>query len=336
MENDKPSYQEIENELNEYKQLLWQLSDEYKLNLGRAEKELEEQIEKYKQLEKEKSTAPNTGSEPSFISKLGLPACILHQDGTIASYNNKFKFLIELMSYEIEDLQNISFLLKKDTSNQLAEKYENYKAGENGIFQSIFKVKNSFQGIINILLRIYSTDETKESLAIFMEINNHEISELCDGNQVKNNPENQSKEKNDTNSQEFNSLKTDILVFAEKYEVYSEMQKLFSEKKPKSDSDKQVLKEINNVFDLESTRAKLLEKLGAQFKSFVQDFSRKYDDLTSNEEKHCMLIKAGLTYKEIAALMDISINGVKIARNRLRKKLDLENEIKTSDFIDQF
>jgi DNA-binding CsgD family transcriptional regulator len=49
-----------------------------------------------------------------------------------------------------------------------------------------------------------------------------------------------------------------------------------------------------------------------------------------------MLIKAGLTYKEIAAMMDISINGVKIARNRLRKKLNIENDIKTSDFINSF
>jgi DNA-binding CsgD family transcriptional regulator len=47
------------------------------------------------------------------------------------------------------------------------------------------------------------------------------------------------------------------------------------------------------------------------------------------------LIKAGLTYKEIASIMGISINGVKIARNRLRKKFELENETKTSDFIDK-
>lgn len=335
MENEKPSYQEVENELNEYKQLLWQLSDEYKLNLGRAEKELQEQIEKYKQLEKEKGSS-TTATESSFISKLGLPACILRQDGTIANYNNKFKFLIELMSFEIEDLQNISFLLKKDTSNQLAEKYENYKTGENGIFQSIFKVKNSFQGIINILVRIYHPDEMNESLALFIEINSQEISELSGNTEIPKNQEKQEPEKNDTASQEYNSLRTDILVFAEKYEVYSGLQKIISGKKAKDPEAEKLQKEINAVFALENDRAKLLEKLEIQFKSFNHEFSNKYEDLTSNEEKHCMLIKAGLTYKEIAALMDISINGVKIARNRLRKKLDLENEIKTSDFIDQF
>ena len=81
-------------------------------------------------------------------------------------------------------------------------------------------------------------------------------------------------------------------------------------------------------------RNKILEKIQSTYKSFIFHINQKYPELTNNEEKHCMLIKAGLTYKEIAALMGVSINGVKIARNRLRKKFDLENETKTSDFID--
>ena len=95
-------------------------------------------------------------------------------------------------------------------------------------------------------------------------------------------------------------------------------------------------KEFISLFDLTSSRKKILEKINQQYKNFTQTFYNKYPELTSNEEKHCMLIKAGLTYKEIAAIMDISINGVKIARNRLRKKLKLENDIKTSDFISSF
>ena len=108
------------------------------------------------------------------------------------------------------------------------------------------------------------------------------------------------------------------------------------EKKGQEIETKEICKTIIDTFNLDATRTKLLDKINLQFKTFMHKFSEKYEDLTPNEEKHCLLIKAGLTYREIASLMDISINGVKIARNRLRKKLDLETAIKTSDFIDEF
>lgn len=65
MSENKPAYEQLEQELNEYKELLWQLSDEYKVNLGAAEKELAEIKEKYKQLESSKEVVKveeNTGS----------------------------------------------------------------------------------------------------------------------------------------------------------------------------------------------------------------------------------------------------------------------------------
>lgn len=356
MENNKPEYHEVEKELNEYKQLLWQLSDEYRLNLGKAEKELTELKNKYSLLEKQKSVdSPTTAY--SFISQIGLPACIIEHDGRIIKYNNKFKFLVELLSFEIEDVENLTFLLVKDKVNKLSEKFFEYVSNDEGIFQSTFKVKNAFQNVINILLRIYRFEEQKESLALFVEINNQEISNLTEfatpgrTEETKEIPENEEAEeeieeeieeaeivkKEPTNDEDL-SFKTDIEIFAEKYEVYSDLIKIYSSKDKKNQEieAKEIRKNITDTFNLETTRTKLLDKISTKYKSFMHNFSEKYEDLTPNEEKHCLLIKAGLTYREIASLMDISINGVKIARNRLRKKLDLETAIKTSDFIDEF
>ena len=340
MEENKPSYDQIENELNEYKELLWQLSDEYKVNLGAAEKELAEFKEKFKQLESSKEV-PEQEKEAvvsPLISQLGLPACILNNEGEIIEYNNKFKFLIELLSFEIENIENISYLLQRDTSTKLLEKYKNFKNNEEGLFQNIFKIKNAFQGIINILLRIYTLKESTNSLALFIELNKLEIEDL--GIEKKNievkKPD--TVQKSIEIDDEIIGLKTEIAIFAEKYEVYSELEKLFGKKGKKKPEmlPELIHKEFISLFDLTSSRKKILEKINQQYKNFTQTFYNKYPELTSNEEKHCMLIKAGLTYKEIAAIMDISINGVKIARNRLRKKLKLENDIKTSDFISSF
>jgi hypothetical protein len=342
MSENKPSYEQIEQELNEYKELLWQLSDEYKVNLGAAEKEVADLKEKYKLLESSKEVVKveeKTGSISPFISQLGLPACVLNKEGQIVEYNNKFKFLIELLSFEIEDVKDIVYLLKKDVGNKLAEKYSEFQQNDEGLFQSIFRVKNAFQGIINILLRIYTFKENTDSLALFIELHKLEIEDL--GIEKPRETENTQKtvEENINEPTEGEELlNLDVAVFSEKYEVYSELLKLFGKKgKNKMDIEPENLyKEIIGVFDMQSTRKKLLEKLGSQHKAFSQKFNDEFPELTTNEEKHCMLIKAGLTYKEIAAMMDISINGVKIARNRLRKKLNIENDIKTSDFINSF
>lgn len=354
MESNKPEYQEIEKELNEYKQLLWQLSDEYRLNLGKAEKELTELKDKYSLLEKQKS-ASTPATAYSFISQIGLPACIIEHDGKIIKYNNKFKFLVELLAFEIEEVENLTFLLAKDKVNKLSEKFYEYVSNDDGIFQSTFKVKNAFQNVINILLRIYRFEEQKESLALFVEINNQEISsltefvkpveieekeeieEISEKKEVEKAEKAETVKKETTDNEDL-SLKTDIEIFAEKYEVYSDLLKIYNSKDIKSQEieAKEIRKNIIDTFNLDSIRTKLLDKISSQHKTFMHNFSEKYEDLTPNEEKHCLLIKAGLTYREIASLMDISINGVKIARNRLRKKLDLETAIKTSDFIDEF
>ena len=52
MVESKPTYEEVESELNEYKELLWQLSDEYKENVTAAENKVEEEITKRVLLEK--------------------------------------------------------------------------------------------------------------------------------------------------------------------------------------------------------------------------------------------------------------------------------------------
>ena len=71
MENSKPTYEQLEQELNEYKDLLWQLSDEYRTNMGNIEKKLEEETKKTQALETNVSKIDDT-PKPSFIFNLGL------------------------------------------------------------------------------------------------------------------------------------------------------------------------------------------------------------------------------------------------------------------------
>jgi len=335
MENEKPTYEQVEQELNDYKELLWQLSDEYKLNLGNAEKQLEEEREKLKNLEinlLDQQCAPAT----DYLSLLGLPACILDNEGHVLKHNNKFKFLVELIGFEIEDINNISILFKKNLQKDLTERFSNYLKSDEGILQSLYRTQNQFQGIINLVIRVYRHENEEQHLALFVEMNANEIKDLCsDKTALPINEKIEEVQKSiDTISDDLASLKTEIAVFTEKFELLEEISKSQEFSANKNEISSAIYQSIKKSFGLDNSRNKIIEKLQTSFKTFVFQINQKYPELTNNEEKHCMLIKAGLTYKEIAAIMGVSINGVKIARNRLRKKFDLENETKTSDFID--
>ena len=332
--------EKLENELAEYQKLLWQLSDEYKVNVTAAEKKLENEVNKRKILEEklkkkfyaeEKVVVNGENSDFSFISSLGLPSCIIDNNGKITKFNNKFKFLIELLFLDIEDVNTIQKLAVKDKTQNLTNKINKYFSENNRIFQSLFKVENSFQSQINLIFRIYNYD--KENHVVFLlELNKHEIKSLIPNNEVQKeitiNKEEKS-EKINIKQKTPSSLSYEITSFSDKYEIETEL--LTKLNKLKNPEIKEI---ISDSFDLKKERKNILEKIKSNKNDFVLKLKKKYPELTPNEIKHCILIKEGLTYKEISAIMNISINGVKIARNRLRKKLELDKETKTQDFID--
>jgi len=69
--------------------------------------------------------------------------------------------------------------------------------------------------------------------------------------------------------------------------------------------------------------------------NFFENLKMRYPDLNSNDLRLCALLKLNLDTKEIATIMDISPESVKVARSRLRKKLQLETSDNLSSFITQ-
>lgn len=66
---------------------------------------------------------------------------------------------------------------------------------------------------------------------------------------------------------------------------------------------------------------------------FIRKLSERYPNLTKNERRLCTYIKMGLSSKEIAPLMNLSLRGVEVLRYRMRKKLNFERGI---DFLEFF
>lgn len=68
-------------------------------------------------------------------------------------------------------------------------------------------------------------------------------------------------------------------------------------------------------------------------RNFNADIKRKYPSITPNELRLMALLKMNLSSKEIANILNISAEGIKKARYRLRKKLDISSDDSLQDLV---
>jgi len=96
---------------------------------------------------------------------------------------------------------------------------------------------------------------------------------------------------------------------------------------------RRIIKIINEELDVSDD----WEKFSVYFDKTNNDFLRTLKDnyplLTPTDLKLCAYLRLNLSTKAIAELLNLSIRGVESSRYRLRKKLDLANEVSLSDFF---
>ncbi len=69
---------------------------------------------------------------------------------------------------------------------------------------------------------------------------------------------------------------------------------------------------------------------------FSRNLVKQYPHLTRGELKHCVLIKLGMNIKDMASILYQSPDGLKVTRSRLRKKLQIANDISFNTFLSAF
>ncbi|MFV1885143.1 MAG: tetratricopeptide repeat protein [Balneola sp.] len=97
------------------------------------------------------------------------------------------------------------------------------------------------------------------------------------------------------------------------------------------------LSKLSNLIDYSFTLESDWNEFKMRFEEVNSDFYKilkeNFNDLTPNEMKLSALIKLNLSIKEIAVILGISSDGVKKARYRLRKKLNLSREENLTNFM---
>lgn len=81
---------------------------------------------------------------------------------------------------------------------------------------------------------------------------------------------------------------------------------------------------------------KFEENFNVVYDDFMKKLTTQYTNLKTNDRKLCAYLRMGLSSKEMAALLNMSVRSVETARYRLRKKLNLESGENLTDFIQNF
>lgn len=131
-------------------------------------------------------------------------------------------------------------------------------------------------------------------------------------------------------------LTTHALNLARKNETLENLKAKAQELKEKENSAtgyNQLIQSIN--FDLQDDNnwenfSRYFEEVHKDFNSNVKS---KYPQVTSNELRLLALLKMNLSSKEIANILNISSEGIKKARYRLRKKLNITTEDSLQDLV---
>ncbi|MCZ4410111.1 hypothetical protein O3Q51_14910 [Cryomorphaceae bacterium 1068] len=131
-------------------------------------------------------------------------------------------------------------------------------------------------------------------------------------------------------------LASQALQIAQKNEVLESLREEVKNISLDAEADKSV-KEVLNTLKIEKSIDSNWDEFTRQFQeinpAFYQRLNSKADGITKNDLRLAALLKMNLSSKEIASTLNITTDGVKKARHRFRKKLNLSAEASLETFI---
>jgi len=103
-----------------------------------------------------------------------------------------------------------------------------------------------------------------------------------------------------------------------------------------NDDQKEKIREIirsNKILSQDKGWKEFELRFGQVHKSFYQNLSQRFPDLSPNEKKLCAFLRLNMSTKDIALLTYRSVNTINQARKRLRKKMDLPSSVNLITYL---
>jgi tetratricopeptide (TPR) repeat protein/DNA-binding CsgD family transcriptional regulator len=135
-------------------------------------------------------------------------------------------------------------------------------------------------------------------------------------------------------------LANQALLIAEKNEMIrsfrSEVEKVGQEEVQAKNSLRSISRKMERAENQQGDWDKFMQLFKDVHPELWSKLAQTHEDLTHNDLRLLALMKMGFSNKEIADILHITEGGLKKARYRLRKKLDLEAEASLHQFIQNF
>lgn len=142
-----------------------------------------------------------------------------------------------------------------------------------------------------------------------------------------------------TGDLEYKSKELEKFAFhiIEKNELLGQLKNELKDLSTHQESDNTRVREISSTITnnllIEKDRKEFEFQLDKIQESFFLKLNNLHPDLTKNERRLCSLIIMGLSSKDIATILNVSPDGVKKSRYRLRKKLNLFENANIAEYL---
>ncbi|MFK7809911.1 MAG: two-component regulator propeller domain-containing protein, partial [Saprospiraceae bacterium] len=150
--------------------------------------------------------------------------------------------------------------------------------------------------------------------------------------------ENQNLEQEVTNKK--SELNASILQMAHKNEFLTVLKERIKKLQSNSEAGaKKPLRSIVNIINSELSQEDYWEKFqltfNQTFQEFIDQLEVEHPNLTQNDYRLSCFIKMKLNNREIASILNITVNGVEQAKYRLKKKMSLDKTENLNQYIQQ-
>jgi ligand-binding sensor domain-containing protein/DNA-binding CsgD family transcriptional regulator len=141
------------------------------------------------------------------------------------------------------------------------------------------------------------------------------------------------------NSELKSEIASNTILLLNKNESLEQIKGKLEELKPHTENQGKI-SELIHMVDFQMEADVYWEQFQYNFDQVYMNLltrlKEKYPDLTRTNLKLCAYLRLNMSSKEIASLMNITISGIDKARNRLRKKLNIQPNDDLSDFLINF
>ncbi|MBU2920990.1 hypothetical protein KO504_06520 [Winogradskyella psychrotolerans] len=133
-----------------------------------------------------------------------------------------------------------------------------------------------------------------------------------------------------------NELEASAIALSRRIEMLTLIKNELDEiKKPQIPKLEEAKSKINNLIKSASDMSIITKRIESEYPTMSAKLLNKYPNLSDTQIRYCLLTKMNLSIKETATILNVTPNTVKVARSRLKKKLDIPPDISIKMFLDK-